>query len=158
MKRKRRTLSDLNQIRDCLLELVRTKGRMSLSELIEEYAEELCVRNTPSDRSLLKRQLEHLDQKGLLDFVKVGRSLVARNKPDIRAGIVEEISREPFARSAGMPPELAAIRAYALQLEEFSRALQEQIGVLVRMIEKAAECARPGPGVSRPHIDKEDFS
>jgi len=135
-RHRRRTLKDIRNIREQILDLVRQKGRLTLSELMDDYADKIGVRKTASDRHLVKRQLKQLAGEGCVEFVKMGRHLVVRNRL-----LTEAESKGAGAKSEahGPSPELEAIRAYAIQLEQFARSLQEQIGTLVRMVDKATK-------------------
>ncbi len=120
-KRSRRTLVEIRQIRDQAKAMVDKHGELTLSQLIGLYGSSLGVRDTPSDKNLVKKQLDRLAGSGEIDFLKVGRDLVAKTKSDS----VEE-SQDP--------PSLAALRIYALQVEEFSKTLQSQVRTLGRMV------------------------
>ncbi len=135
-KRRRRTLKEIRNIREQILDLVRQKERLTLSQLVSDHGDKFQVRNTASDRRLVKLQLSQLSDSGAIEFVKVGRNWIARNKATVgrdKTGVETDSSLGVVA------PELEAIRAYAIQLEQFAKSLQEQIGNLVRMLEKATD-------------------
>ena len=143
-KRNRRTLNEIRSIRQQLLTTVGQHGRLTLSQLVGEHGESIGVRNTPSDKNLVKKQLDRLAKSGRIDFVKVGRDLVAKAQREESASS-EIRTGESFPATAtsgngqrGTDSDLAVIRAYAIQLEEFAKTLQGQIRTLVRMVEKAA--------------------
>ena len=92
------------------------------------------MQNTASDKNLVKRQLDQLAREGALELRRDGRDLVARGVA--RRPPAPEAA--PVAETRHTADDLDVIRAYARQLEEFSRTLQDQISTLVRMVEKAA--------------------
>lgn len=126
MKRSRRTLKEVRAVRKRLLEVLAKHTQLSLSQIME-FGDEIGVRDTPSDRSLVKKQLDYLEELGSIELSKVGRNWIAR--------LVTPARNTPAVAVSG--PELEAIKAYALQLEQFAKALQEQIQIMVRMVEKA---------------------
>ena len=133
-KRRRRSGSEIQKVRDHFLGAVLGEGKISLTELVAKYGSEINVRNTASDKNLVKRQLDQLSREGALELRRDGRDLVARASED-RQPTVEAT---PAAETHHTPDDLDVIRAYARQLEEFSRTLQDQVSTLVRMVEKAA--------------------
>jgi hypothetical protein len=122
-------------LQDHFLQAIEQEGKVSLTALISKYGPEVDVRNTASDKNLVKRQLDQLAGTGDIEFRREGRELIAQSVPE--AADDEAIMAEMAAMRVG-PVDLAVIRAYAVQVEEFSRTLQEQIATLVRMVEKAA--------------------
>ncbi len=121
-KRRRRTLVEIRQIRDQVKSMVDKHGELTLSQLVGRYGNLLGVRDTPSDKNLVKKQLDRLSSSGEIDFTKVGRDLVAKTR--------SETVEEPQG-----PPSLSALRTYARQVEEFAKTLQNQVKTLVRMVE-----------------------
>ena len=106
-KRRRRSRSEIQKIRDHFLGALLEEGKISLDQLARE---------------------------GALELRRDGRDLVARaggnGQPTAAAA--------PVAETRHTADDLDVIRAFARQLEEFSRTLQDQISTLVRMVEKAA--------------------
>lgn len=167
-KRTRRKASEIERLRNKILRIVKKDRRISLTAMVAHYGVQMGVRNTPSDKNLVKRQLDVLAKSGDIDFGRAGRDLVARyTGPDVAdASIGEEqeaaAAPAPAAIAAPAPApvlapaaipaaapsapavaigsnaDLAVIRAYARQVEEFSRTLQDQVATLVRMVEKAS--------------------
>lgn len=133
-KRKRRTLNEIRAIREQVLETVNSKGQITLSQLVGEHGEEIGVKNTPSDKNLVKKQLDRLAKSEKINFVKMGRDLVAQAIEPETAGAAGELSDNGFEKA-----DLSVIRAYAVQVEEFAKTLQGQIRTLVRMVEKATD-------------------
>ena len=133
-KRRRRSRSEIQKIRDHFLGAVLEEGKISLTELVSKYGSEINVQNTASDKNLVKRQLDQLAREGALELRRDGRDLVARagenGQPTAEAA--------PVVETRHTTDDLDVIRAFARQLEEFSRTLQDQISTLVRMVEKAA--------------------
>ncbi len=126
-KRKRRTLNEIRKIRELLHVAVEDAGTITLSQLVGKHGSRIGVKNTPSDKNLVKKQLDQLAKEGKIEFVKIGRDLVAKKLEESNgAGGIPE-----------GPLDLAVIRAYAVQVEEFAKTLQGQIRTLVRMVEKA---------------------
>ena len=121
-KRRRRTLVEIRQIRDQVKSMVDKHGELTLSQLVGRYGNLLGVRDSPSDKNLVKKQLDRLSSAGEIDFQKVGRDLVARSR-----------SEAPVEVQG--PPSLNALRTYARQVEEFAKTLQNQVKTLVRMVE-----------------------
>ncbi len=136
-KRKRRTLNEIRKIREQLLETVNSVGRITLSQLVGEHGAKIGVKDTPSDKNLVKKQLDLLAKGDEIEFVKVGRDLVANPMPEEAPGTGDG-SDAAFADML-IPTDLSVIRAYAVQVEEFAKTLQTQIRTLVRMVEKANE-------------------
>lgn len=135
-KRKRRTLNEIRKIREEVLATVNRVGQITLSQLVGEHGENIGVKDTPSDKNLVKKQLDRLARQNQLEFVKMGRDLVAKPNPaEETSKAAEVLGSEPPA--AGN--DLSVIRAYAVQVEEFAKTLQGQIRTLVRMVEKATE-------------------
>lgn len=143
-KRKRRTLAEIHEIRDQLLSIVERHERLTLSQIVSSFGKVVGVKNTPSDKNLVKKQLDRLAKDGQINFIKTGRDLVATKRGD-RPGSGEAQliqTEEGIQLTQGdrvLAPNLAAIRAYAQQLDEFARTLQGQIRTLIRMIERATE-------------------
>ncbi len=138
-RRKRRSSLEVKRLQEHFLKAVQQEGKISLSGLIEKYGAEADVKNTPSDKNLVKRQMDQLADEGKIEFVRAGRELIAQmpSQPTKSADAQEQA----LASSTGgrqSSSDLAVIRAFAVQLEEFSRTLQEQISTLVRMVEKAS--------------------
>ncbi len=133
-KRKRRTLNEIRKIREQLLETVNSVGRITLSQLVGEHGAKIGVKDTPSDKNLVKKQLDLLAKGDEIEFVKVGRDLVANPMPEESPG-----TGDGDAANLLIPTDLSVIRAYAVQVEEFAKTLQAQIRTLVRMVEKANE-------------------
>lgn len=129
IKRRRRTLNEIRKIRELLHVTVEDAGTITLSQLVGRHGGRIGVKNTPSDKNLVKKQLDQLAKEGKIEFVKVGRDLVAKAKPDSNG--------DGPALPEG-PLDLAVVRAYAVQVEEFAKTLQGQIRTLVRMVEKAS--------------------
>ena len=133
-KRSRRSRKEIQRVRDHFLGAVLNEGKISLTDLIAKYGSEINVQNTAIDKNLVKRQLDELAREGMLGLQRDGRDLVARvlgnGQPSTDTAAAVETPR-----TGG---DLDVIRAYARQLEEFSRTLQDQISTLVRMVEKAA--------------------
>lgn len=137
-KRKRRKAREIRRIREQLLKAVRSEGTVSLTHLVDKYGSQVGVKNTPSDKNLVKRQLDQLAKEGSLQFERKGRDLVASIGPLKGAEPVRgRVLASPAAAPAAPGAELDVLKAYALQLEEFSKTLQEQISGLVRLIEKS---------------------
>ena len=133
-KRRRRSRSEIQKVRDHFLGAVLGEGKISLTELVAKYGSEINVQNTASDKNLVKRQLDQLAREGVLELRRDGRDLVARASQDGHPAP----EAAPAAETRHTADDLDVIRAYARQLEEFSRTLQDQISTLVRMVEKAA--------------------
>ena len=133
-KRRRRSRSEIQRVRDHFMGAVLEEGKISLTQLVSKYGSEINVQNTASDKNLVKRQLDQLAREGALELRRDGRDLVARASENGRSTAEAASVAETRHRS----DDLDVIRAYARQLEEFSRTLQDQIGTLVRMVEKAA--------------------
>ena len=121
-KRNRRTLIEIREIRDQVKSLVDKHGELSLTELVGRYGNRLGVGGTPSEKTLVKKQLDRLATSGEIEFLRVGRDLVAKTKSDP----IEQFQD---------PPSLAALRIYACQVQEFSKTLQTQVQTLTRMVE-----------------------
>jgi len=121
------------------LEAVQQEGRISLSGLIEKYGADVDVKNSPSDKNLVKRQMDQLAAEGEIEFHRAGRELIAQmpSQPQKREESEQQAAPVPVTDWQSSS-ELAVIRAFAVQLEEFSRTLQEQISTLVRMVDKAS--------------------
>ena len=77
-KRRRRSRSEIQKIRDHFLGAVLEEGKISLTELVSKYGSEINVQNTASDKNLVKRQLDQLAREGALELRRDGRDLVAR--------------------------------------------------------------------------------
>ncbi len=136
-KRKRRTLNEIRKIREELLSTVNRVGQITLSQLVGEHGESIGVKDTPSDKNLVKKQLDHLAKLNQLDFVKMGRDLVAKPKESEAAAAPAAAAADAPGEAAASTSDLSVIRAYAVQVEEFAKTLQGQIRTLVRMVEKA---------------------
>ncbi len=132
-KRKRRTLKEIRVIREGLLKTVNAAETVTLSQLVSDHGSTIGVRNTPSDKNLVKKQLDRLAKSGQIEFVKVGRDLVARTPS------ASSQEGELALASSNGRPNLAVIRSYAILLEEVAKTLQGQIRTLIRMVEKATE-------------------
>lgn len=162
-RRNRRSASEVKDVQQRFLEAVKKEGEITLTDLIAKYGEAVNVKNTASDKNLVKRQLSQASKQGVIEFRREGRDLVARvpgraaaaaapprkaaaRRPRGRRAAVRKAAAAPAPRPTPAPPappppvpaDLAAIRAYAAQLEEFSKTLQHQIATLVRMVEKAS--------------------
>ncbi len=133
-RRRRRSSKEVKKIQERFLEAVQREGRISLTDLISKYGPELDVRNTPSDKNLVKRQLDQLDRNGEIDFRREGRELIAHRKVEETAP-EETLAAEAASPPPPTPPDLAVIKTFALQLGEFAKSLHEQIETLVRMVE-----------------------
>ena len=130
-KRKRRSSMDVKKLQERFLQAVRDEGRISLTGLIMKYGPEVDVKNSPSDKNLIKRQMDQLAARGEIEFRREGRELIA---------LAPEKYRASGGMAASLPPtDLNVIKAFAIQLEEFSGTLQAQISTLVRMIEKSTK-------------------
>ncbi len=138
-RRKRRSSLEVKKLQEHFLRAVQQEGRISLSGLIEKYGAEVDVKNTPSDKNLVKRQMDQLADEGKIEFQRAGRELIAQmpSQP-AKSEDAREQALGSSAESRQSSTDLAVIRAFAVQLEEFSRTLQEQISTLVRMVEKAS--------------------
>ena len=142
-KRARRSRSQIQDIKSKALETVQNRGTVTLSQLISDHGTALGIRDTVSDRQLLKRQLFTLADEGQIRFSKKGSHLVARSKarrgrrsgaiPEVASPVSGEARAEPVVAVSGRP-ELEAIKAYAAQLEELARTLNDQIARLAKMI------------------------
>lgn len=122
---------DVKKLQERFLQAVRDEGRISLTGLIMKYGPEVEVKNSASDKNLVKRQMDQLAARGEIEFHREGRELIA---------LAPEKYRTAGGLAASFPPtDLNVIKAYAVQLEEFSRTLQAQISTLVRMIEKSTK-------------------
>ena len=147
-KRNRRTKAQIHKIRNKALQTILDQGTITLSQLIVGHGEQLEVRDTPSDRHLLRKQLAALDAEGKIQFSRQGRDLVARSSAGLEAtsGVVPELASATAPGGvrvqltvSGLPenPELEAIKAYAGQLEALGQILNDQIARLVRMIQES---------------------
>jgi len=138
-RRKRRSSLEVKKLQDHFLRAVQQEGKISLSGLIEKYGAEVDVKNSPSDKNLVKRQMDQLASEGEIEFHRAGRELIAQMPREPEKGEEAEEQTPPvLAEGWRSATDLAVIRAFAVQLEEFSRTLQEQISTLVRMVEKAS--------------------
>ncbi len=152
-KRYRRKASEIARIRRKLQQVIAREKRISLTELVEKHGGSIGVRNSPSDKNLLKRQLDLLAKGGDLDFKRAGRDLIATAAPGTAAASAPAPVAAPAPTPAKAAPspapqvaaaprisesELQVIKAYAQQVEEFAKTLQRQIATLVRMVERAA--------------------
>jgi hypothetical protein len=144
-KRKRRSSMDVKKLQERFLQAVRDEGRISLTGLIMKYGPEVEVKNTPSDKNLVKRQMDQLAARGEIEFRREGRELIALAPEKYRT--VGGLAAASFP-----PTDLNVIKAYAVQLEEFSRTLQAQISTLVRMIEKSTK-ESPAPPRSESNVE-----
>jgi len=138
-RRKRRSSLEVKRLQEHFLKAIEQEGRISLSGLIEKYGAEVDVKNTASDKNLVKRQIDQLAAEGKIEFQRVGRELIAQvpSQPAKSEDTAGQTSGHP-AENWQASPDLAVIRAFAVQLEEFSKTLQEQISTLVRMVDKAS--------------------
>jgi hypothetical protein len=98
---------------------------------VSDFGLEIGVRDTPSDRNLVRKQLECLAELGTVDLGKAGRNLVVR-APEGHGGESDASDSQQLSRRV----QLAAVKAYTIQLEEFAKTLQDQIRALVRMVER----------------------
>jgi len=139
-RRKRRSSLEVKKLQAHFLQAVQQEGRISLSGLIEKYGTEVDVKNSPSDKNLVKRQMDQLAAEGEIEFHRAGRELIAQmpSRPAKSEDSEEQTLPVSSTDSWQSSAELAVIRAFAVQLEEFSKTLQEQISTLVRMVEKAS--------------------
>jgi len=138
-RRKRRSSLEVKKLQEHFLRAVQQEVRISLSGLIEKYGAEVEVKNTASDKNLVKRQMDQLADEGKIEFQRAGRELIAQmpSQP-AKSEDAREQALGSSTESRQSSTDLAVIRAFAVQLEEFSRTLQEQISTLVRMVEKAS--------------------
>jgi len=139
-RRKRRSSVEVKRLQQHFLHAVQQEGKISLSGLISKYGPEVEVQDTASDKNLVKRQLDQLAAEGEIEFRRAGRELIAHvpSQP-AKSETTEPADVDSLSAGPGYPVDLAVIRAFAVQLEEFSRTLQEQISTLVRMVEKASK-------------------
>jgi hypothetical protein len=139
-RRKRRSSFEVKKLQQHFLQAIQQEGRISLSGLVEKFGAEMDVKNTPSDKNLVKRQMDQLAAEGEIEFYRAGRELIAQmpSQPAKSENAEEHAPPAPSADSFQSSADLAVIRAFAVQLEEFSRTLHEQISTLVRMVEKAS--------------------
>ena len=130
----------MKKLQDHFLRAVQQEGKISLSGLIEKYGADVDVKNSPSDKNLVKRQMDQLASQGEIEFHRAGRELIAQMPalPGKDEEPKEQLGRGGSGNTPASPADLTVIRAFAVQLEEFSRTLQEQISTLVRMVEKAS--------------------
>jgi hypothetical protein len=138
-KGKRRSAKEVKRLQEHFVQAINREGKITLTDLIAKYGGEISVKDTPTDKNLVKRQLDRAAKNGQILFHREGRNLVAqplRKAPPAPVEVVSvltpEVPQEP-------PLNLTVIRSYARQLEEVSRSLQEQISTLVRMVEKAIQ-------------------
>ncbi|HXK62204.1 MAG TPA: hypothetical protein PLP42_20145 [Acidobacteriota bacterium] len=130
---------EVKRLQEHFFRAVQQEGRISLSNLIAKYGSEVDVHSSASDKNLVKRQMDQLAAQGQIEFHRAGRELIAQ-----LPGRSEKSQTQNSAMAASSPADLtspvdlAVIRAFAVQVEEFSRTLQEQISTLVRMVEKAS--------------------
>ena len=145
-KRTRRKASEIEKLRNNILKVVQTEGRITLTDLVRQYGTSIGIRDTPSDKNLAKRQLDILAKGDRVNFRRSGRDLVAEYRAPEEEKPVEAPVAAPEAPGDGAPAaptgtgggdELDVIKAYALQVEEFSKSLQRQVSTLVRMVERA---------------------
>jgi hypothetical protein len=138
-RRKRRSSLEVKKLQEHFYRAVQKEGRISLSGLIENYGPEVDVKNTPSEKNLVKRQMDQLAAEKKIEFQRAGRELIAQmpSQPEKSLGTHEQPGISS-AESRQSSADLAVIRAFAVQLEEFSKTLQEQISTLVRMVDKAS--------------------
>jgi hypothetical protein len=128
----------VRDVQEHFLSGIKREGRISLTDLISKYGSQVDVKNTPSDKNLVKRQLDQLARSGQIEFRREGRELVAESSSRPSA---EELAAQ--AKQLELPPtELDVVRAYARQVEDFARTLQEQVTTLVRMIERAEQAEK----------------
>jgi hypothetical protein len=122
----------VREVQEHFLTGIKKEGRISLSDLISKYGSQVDVKNTPSDKNLVKRQLDQLARSGQIEFRREGRELVAESasRPS-----PEELAA--MAKPPELPPmELDVVRAYARQVEDFASTLLQQVTTLVRMVER----------------------
>jgi hypothetical protein len=124
----------VRDVQEHFLSGIKKEGRISLTELISKYGGEVDVKNTPSDKNLVKRQLDQLARSGQIEFRREGRELVAESA---RTESAEELAAQAKPVFEMPPMELDVVRAYARQVEDFARTLLDQVSTLVRMIERA---------------------
>ncbi|MEE8586678.1 MAG: hypothetical protein V3T83_17695 [Acidobacteriota bacterium] len=127
---------------------MKKEGRISLTDLVGLYGASIGIKDTLSDKSLAKRQLDILAQEKAIIFRRDGRDLVAAAKPSPQppttpappaAPTAEPVEQAESAQPAEevQSPELQAIKAYAQQLEAFAETVQQQVSNLVKMVETA---------------------
>ena len=141
-KRKRRTLNEIRKIREELLATVNRVGQMTLSQLVGDHGDRIGVKDTPSDKNLVKKQLDQLAKRDKLEFVKIGRDLVARPTETAEAAAPAPAlvaGPAPPSTTGAAETNLSVIRAYAVQVEEFAKTLNGMVRTLARMVAKAAE-------------------
>ncbi|HSR51525.1 MAG TPA: hypothetical protein VLV83_11900 [Acidobacteriota bacterium] len=148
-KRTRRKAAEIEKLRNKILKIVKREKDITLTNLVRQYGASIGIRNTPSDKNLAKRQLDILAKGPDIQFNRQGRDLVAQYKGEEEKPAEAAESREsaegaptPVAEALaeGNVPavELDVIKAYARQVEEFSKTLQRQIATLVRMVDRAS--------------------
>lgn len=152
-KRSRRKASEIEKLRSKMLKIVQRESEITLTNLVRQYGASIGIRDTPSDKNLAKRQLDVLAKDGNIEFNRLGRDLVAKASapageaaapqyeapaagPQAVAAPTLQIPAAPAAASATTTPELQAIRAYAQQMEAFSKSLQQQLEILIRMVQQ----------------------
>ena len=164
MNRKRRTAAEIARLREFFFKTVTKAGPITLNQLMASHAKEVGINDSPSGKNLVKRQLSLLAKDNQIEFRRQGRDLLAG---PLRARLARRVaaptekkvkppvaSPRPAAQRPLQPPtsrttkasvasqqqgQLEAIRAYARTVESFSSALQNQVGVLVRIVEKLAD-------------------
>lgn len=153
-KRTRRKASEIERLRAKIFGVIQKENKINLTDLVGLYGSSLGVRDTASDKNLVKRQLDVLADSGRIHFGRDGRNLIARlvaspgafNSPaaapmeaaPMAAAPAPHAEAEPVAAPDISPTDLDVIKAYAAQVEEFSRTLHAQISTLVRMIDRAS--------------------
>lgn len=156
-KRRRRTAKEIRKLRSDLREIVKRERRITLTDLVRDHGSGIGIRDTVSDKNLVKRQLDILASGNDIRFQREGRDLVASFREKLQPAPAPEPpppapappAAEPVpspaaapAAEAAPPPasppsDLAAVRAYALQVEAFAKTLQQQIETLAEMLERA---------------------
>ncbi len=153
-KRRRRTAKEIRKLRSDLREIVKRERRITLTDLVRDHGAAIGIRDTVSDKNLVKRQLDILASGNDCRFQREGRDLVAswREKPTPApaptppaAAPAAEPAPEPTPPPAAEPApaaaapsaDLAAIRVYAQQVEAFAKTLQHQLETLAEMLDRA---------------------
>ena len=143
-RRTRRKGAEIRRIGRSVLQIVQTEGEITLTDIISKHGARIGVKNSPNDKALIKRQLSQLAKSGQIRFGRKGRNIVAvaATKSTGRAAPARVPSSSPvsappaLAASSATVHQLEAVEAYAEQLQEFARTLQDQIATLLRMISK----------------------
>ena len=142
MSRNRRTAAEIRRLREYFFRIVTKEGPITLSQLMASHAGEMGINDTPSGKNLVKRQLSLLAEANQIEFRRQSRDLLAG---PLRARLARRLASPPPSSQPekASPPgqqvgQLEALRAYAQTLESFSKTLQNQVSVLVKMVEKLA--------------------